>query len=284
MIRNSSARKEADLVYEITLGSRKKLYAFILQELQSSVDYTMIFRIVMYVVDILYRYFMNTAKNERERADFQLPAVVPIVFYNGTDTWTAARRFRDYQMQGQLLGEYVLNLEYYLVDLNEIQEDYILTTNTMIDNIMYCDKFRKRTELANAVRTAYRRVRELGNQEMEEFENWVKNILLAVSEDKRSLVKEILEWARNGDDDMAFKYNITRMFEEERAEGQWLKLISQLQKKWQKGKSVSDAADDLEEELSVIQPFYDLICQYPDESAEEILARYNALHKPEKCS
>lgn len=84
---------------------------------------------------------------------------------------------------------------------------------------MYCDKFRRKTELADAVRTAFQRVNNLGSQEIEEFENWVRNILLSVCENKRSVVKEILEWARNGDENMAFKYNIVRMFEEERAEG-----------------------------------------------------------------
>lgn len=105
---------------------------------------------------------------------------------------------REYQTTGRMFGDYVLNLKYYLVDLNEIEEDYILATNTVIDNIMYCDKFRRKTELADAVRTAFQRVNNLGSQEIEEFENWVRNILLSVCENKRSVVKEILEWARNG--------------------------------------------------------------------------------------
>jgi len=32
-------------------------------------------------------------------------------------------------------------------------------------------------------------------------------------------VEEILSWAGDGEDDMAFKYNIIRAFEDERAEG-----------------------------------------------------------------
>ena len=215
--------KEADLIYEITLGtdpkSKRKLYVFILQELQSSVDYTMVFRIMVYIMNTLLRYFMKTDKKERERADFRLPAVVPILFYNGSDRWTAVRSLRDYQTSGELFGTHILNLEYYLVDLNEIKEDYILTTNTVLDNIMYCDKLREKLEIADAVRQSFRRVSRLGRQEEEEFTGWVKNILLSICGNKESVVKAIMEQARNGDENVAFQYNIVRIFEEEKAEG-----------------------------------------------------------------
>ena len=171
--------KEADLIYEITLDPEKmpientcsdkkgdkkqeKIFVFILQELQSSVDYTMIFRIAMYIMDILSRYFQTIPKNEREQVNFRLPAVAPVVFYNGTDRWTAVQDFREYQTAGSLFGDYILGLRYYLVDLNRMEEDDILATNTVIDNIMYCDKFRRKAEVAEAVRVSIRRVKQLG--------------------------------------------------------------------------------------------------------------------------
>lgn len=55
----------------------------------------------------------------------------------------------------------MLNLEYYLVNLSAIEKENILSTNTVIDNIMYCDKFREKLELADAVRTAYNRIQLL---------------------------------------------------------------------------------------------------------------------------
>ena len=301
---------EADLIYEITLNSKDKIYVFILQELQSYVDHTMIFRIMVYIMDILLRYFMATDKKEREKAGFRLPAVVPIVFYNGLDKWTAVRNFRDYQAEGQLFGDYILNLEYYLVDLNEIDENYILATNTVLDNIMYCDKLRQKVEIADAVRKAFQRVSQLGKQSEEEFGNWVKNILLSICDNRESVVMEILEWARNGDDDMAFKYNIVRIFEDEKAEGRatglaegratglaegratglaegraaglsdgkLLTLISQLRKKYQKGNTISEAADALEEDEAVIQPLYALIAEHSEDKDDDILSKYKSLN------
>ena len=80
---------------------------------------------------------------------------------------------------------------------------------------------------------------------------------------------------------MAFQYNIVRMFENERTEGREegraFNLIAQIKKKILKGKDAATAAEELEEDTAAIQPLYDLIKEYPDESDENILARYKKL-------
>lgn len=223
MLERDYEGKEADLLYRVNGPAGREVYIFILQELQSYVDYTMIFRILVYVVNTLTKYFLDTDKKKRERAGFRLPSMVPIVFYNGQDKWTAARSLKEYQGGGELFGKHILNLEYYLVDLGDLEEEYILSTNRVLDNIMYCDKYRKKLELVGAVRRAYRRVRELGLQEQEEFRSWVKYILLSVCGNSEAVVDEIMSWAGNGEDDMAFEYTFVRVFKEEwakvRAEG-----------------------------------------------------------------
>ena len=241
----------------------------------------MIFRILVYVVNTLMKYFLDRDKNERERQGFRLPAMVPIVFYNGQDRWTAVRSLKEYQKSGSIFGNYILNLEYYLVDLSEIGEDYILSTNTVVDNIMYCDKYRKKLELVGAIRTAYSRIGELGLQEREEFRNWVKYILLSVCGNKEAVVEEILSWAGTGEDDMAFKYNIIRAFEDEREEGREegmiQKLVSQVRKKSSKNIPVPEMADMLEEDETAIRQIYDLLQEHPDWEDKQICDELAAL-------
>ena len=83
---------------------------------------------------------------------------------------------------------------------------------------MYCDKLRQEQELTEALRRAYSRVRGLGAQEQEAFRDWVRHILLSVCGDREAVIEEILSWIGDGEDDMAFKYNIVKMFEDKRAE------------------------------------------------------------------
>lgn len=211
--------READLIYSVFRNDESQIYLFVLQELQSTVDYTMVFRVFVYVFNNMLRYFLACDKNTRESKDFRLPAMVPIVFYNGTEKWTAKKSLREYQCDGDLFGEHILNMEYYFVDLSQIEDEYILSTNTVIDNIMYCDQARKQSELSEIIKIAYERIKLLGEQEREEFDSWVRNILLPICQDKRSVIEEIVRQSGDGEEGMTFKYNITRMFEEEREEG-----------------------------------------------------------------
>lgn len=146
---------------------------------------------------------------------------------------------------------------------------------------MYCDKYRKKLELVGAIRTAYSRIGELGLQEREEFRNWVKYILLSVCGNKEAVVEEILSWAGTGEDDMAFKYNIIRAFEDEREEGREegmiQKLVSQVRKKSSKNIPVLEIADMLEEDETVIRQIYDLLQEHPDWDDKQICDELAAL-------
>ena len=103
---------------------------------------------------------------------------------------------------------------------------------------------------------------------------------------EEAVVEEILSWAGDGEDDMAFKYNIIRAFEDERAEGKDegkeegknLKLIGQVRKKLSKNIPLEETADMLEEETAAIAPIYDLLKSHPDWEDERICA---GLVKPE---
>ena len=60
---------------------------------------------------------------------------------------------------------------------------------------------------------------------------------------------------------------------EGKAEGTSLYLISMVQAKYRKGKSLKVIADETEETPEVIRPILSLVTQYPTESKEEIYGR-----------
>jgi len=89
---------ESDLIYYAKVEGRP-VYFYVLLELQSSVDYTMPFRVFKYIAAILMRVFNDTPEEERSRADFCLPAVVPIIFYNGDGGWFVKQSFKEVTVQ-----------------------------------------------------------------------------------------------------------------------------------------------------------------------------------------
>lgn len=103
-------------------------------------------------------------------------------------------------------------------------------------------------------------------------------------------MEEILSWAGDGEDDMAFKYNIIRAFEDERAEGKaegkaegiaegkaegmTLKLVSLVRKKIHKNKTVEEIAEILEEEPDTITPIWSCFCSIRTGMTKEFAASW----------
>jgi Putative transposase, YhgA-like. len=88
--------KEADIVYRLRLRGTEVIF-YVLLELQSTVDQTMPFRLLQYMVEVWRDVYKNTPEKERARKGFRLPSIVPAVLYNGKKGWTARRGFREYQ-------------------------------------------------------------------------------------------------------------------------------------------------------------------------------------------
>lgn len=86
-------RQEADLVYRVNLNGQDVVF-YLLLELQSSVDYRMAYRLLLYQVEI-WRYLLHNQKDGlNNTATFRLPPIVPIVLYNGEEIQKLAQKNR----------------------------------------------------------------------------------------------------------------------------------------------------------------------------------------------
>lgn len=56
-----------------------------------------------------------------------------------------------------------------------------------------------------------------------------------------------------------------------KAEGKALVLVGQIQKKLKRGKSLSQIAEELEENVEVIRVYYEAVAASPDKTAEDIV-------------
>ena len=72
--------REGDLVYGIRCKDSQILF-FIFLELQSTVDFTMSFRLLCYQTDLWSRFYDNSDLPKRSK-EFRLPDILPVVLYN----------------------------------------------------------------------------------------------------------------------------------------------------------------------------------------------------------
>ncbi|MDR2591329.1 MAG: Rpn family recombination-promoting nuclease/putative transposase [Chitinispirillales bacterium] len=132
---------DSDLIYKLKIKG-SDVYFYVLVELQSQVDHTMPFRLLRYMVELLNDLFKNEEKDIRERKDFRLPAIVPIILYNGNDNWTAVRTYKEYTENYEIFGDYIIDFNYLLFDLKRTDEATMLLTKKILDIVFLLDKRR----------------------------------------------------------------------------------------------------------------------------------------------
>lgn len=113
-----------DLLFTARWRSGDDALVYVLYEHQSSVDESMAFRLLRYLVRIWERW-----RNERRTVaeTHALPLIVPVVIYHGSRPWTAPTSLRDSisvpSALQPLLAPHVIDFTYILEDLSQIPDD-----------------------------------------------------------------------------------------------------------------------------------------------------------------
>ena len=205
---------ESDLVYKV-YTKEGVVYLFFLLELQSYNDFTMPFRLLIYMTAIWLDHFKNCDKNKRGQKDYKLPAIMPIVLHNGERNWTASCRFSQMINNAELFGKYVVDFEYALVSVNTLTESKISNSNTLIDNIFLADKKRTRQDWTDGIAELMQRIRAMDTNDLNEWITWFSNVIRKLNEYERG---ELITQIKEGDEkDMCSSFE--RLLNKEKADG-----------------------------------------------------------------
>lgn len=207
-------KRESDVVYKL---KNENVFFYILLELQSEPDFTMPFRLLQYMMNLLADEFKNTPENVRELKDYKLPAIVPIVLYNGEDNWTPVRSFKEYTSNYGEFGDNIIDFKYILFDLNRYNEEDILTTHKLLDFVFTMDlKHYSRTieDFINEYQRLVKLQHELTDDDIKTFVLWITHALLEGKFDE-NFEKEAVAAFRKGDvETMTYAFN--RLVEREK--------------------------------------------------------------------
>ena len=205
---------ESDLVYKV-YTKESIVYLFFLLELQSYNDFTMPFRLLVYMTAIWLDHFKNCDKNKRSQKGYRLPAIMPIVLHNSERNWTASCKFSQMISNAELFGKYVVDFEYALVSVNTLTESKISNSNTLIDNIFLADKKRTRQDWTDGIAELMQRIRAMDTNDLNEWITWFSNVIRKLNEDERG---ELITQLKEGDEkDMCSSFE--RLLNKEKAEG-----------------------------------------------------------------
>lgn len=132
--------KESDILYKEI--NEEKYY---LVEHQSTIDDSMAFRMLNYCVNILNDI---TEKHKLKNRDYKIPKIIPIVLYTGERVWNSSTRLTDKQENLNDEGT-LIELEYKLIDINNIEEKTLLKANTSLTYGLLIEKNRGKDKLVN---------------------------------------------------------------------------------------------------------------------------------------
>ncbi|GAC40811.1 uncharacterized conserved protein [Paenibacillus popilliae ATCC 14706] len=170
-------RQEADLVYRVNLNGQDVVF-YLLLEMQSSVDYRMPYRLLLYQVEI-WRYLLQNEEDAlSNRKTFQLPPIVPIVLYNGKQKWTAELEFRKLLANDNLFGSELLNFEYLLIDVARYTEEELLSLSNTIGSVFLLDQTEDQEQLLNRLGKLMNTIQQMPTDSQQKFVAWMANILL----------------------------------------------------------------------------------------------------------
>ena len=205
---------ESDLVYKV-YTKEGVVYLFFLLELQSYNDFTMPFRLLVYMTAIWLDHFKNCDINKRSQKGYRLPAIMPIVLHNSERNWTASCKFSQMISNAELFGKYVVDFEYALISVNTLTESKISNSNTLIDNIFLADKKRTRQDWTDGIAELMHRIRAMDTNDLNEWITWFSNVIRKLNEDERG---ELITQLKEGDEkDMCSSFE--RLLNKEKAEG-----------------------------------------------------------------
>ena len=152
-VTSSYTGKESDIIYKVRFNDNREVFIYLLLEFQSTVDKYMALRILRYICE-LYEFIISEWGDKKFR---KLPAVLPVMLYNGDEKWTAVTQFSEL-VETSLPEHLIPHIEYIKIAENEYGESELsdirnavsalfLTENTGFDDL--AEKFRNILQLVN---------------------------------------------------------------------------------------------------------------------------------------
>jgi hypothetical protein len=138
--------RDSDTIKQINLrGRRFPLFVIVVLEHESKVNFRAPFKMLLYITLVLEHY-EKQAEKERpgitHTKKFRYPPVLPIIFYDGPEPWTAAKTLADRTELGGIFSRFIPRFEYKLVSLRDYSFASLAGEADPLSFVLVMDKVR----------------------------------------------------------------------------------------------------------------------------------------------
>lgn len=136
--------RDCDSVKKIHVKG-SSLFLIAIVEHQAKVYYDMSFKILRYIVMVLTDYEKEQEKQNpgsTNAKDFKYPPILPIVYYEGKEKWTAVRNFKERVHFSETLGKYIPDFEYVVVPISSYTNQELIQRRDELSLLMLINKMK----------------------------------------------------------------------------------------------------------------------------------------------
>lgn len=165
---------ESDIIYRVPIqqpdGSTREIYFYILIEFQSTVQRLMAVRVLHYISS----FYMDYQESRQWKEIDKLPAVLPIVLYNGDEKWTAPTSISELIDSYPPLNDFQLGFEYLKLAENEFTLNQLLGIRNIISTLFLVEAHYDVTLLSEELLRLYDE--EEDREALSIFLNWFQQL------------------------------------------------------------------------------------------------------------
>jgi hypothetical protein len=160
------------------------------------------------MLEIWREYLKDIEVNVAEAKDFKLPVIVPMVLYNGANSWTACKTYKEYLRNSDIFGEYAVDFKYILLNVNGYPDEELLELSNLISLIFLIDKTKDYGEMMATLEKMIEPLSKISPEEFLMFKHWLINI--ATSGMTKEQKKEVEEAVEDSEEVENMRYNLER--------------------------------------------------------------------------
>ena len=138
--RNSDVVKRVHITGQGNASEKEmQFYLISLIEHKSNVDYNVVMQVFRYIVFIWEDYEKEMERQQpgiSKTKAFRYPPVLPIVFYDGVENWSAAVRLHERVLFSDVLGEYIPDYQCILMQVKEYSNAELMKREDVLSVLM----------------------------------------------------------------------------------------------------------------------------------------------------
>ena len=115
------------------------------------------------------------------------------------DAGTAKRHFKEVVNGSEIFNGYVADFEYLLVDVKQLEKEFILNSNKLVDNVLMMDHARTKDDLKKSLRILRSRIMELDYSDQSEWYIWFRKVFGTGKNNKE--IEKLIRYFKNGDEE-----------------------------------------------------------------------------------